>query len=76
MSQGSARTDTSTCPPVVRRAYFLGDDAPYDKLRRALRADIDEAAWSSLNSTASRPFPVPPSGTIAIKVIKHYGDES
>ena len=59
----------------VRHAYFLGDDDPYDKLRRALRADIDEAAWSSLNSTVSRPFPVPDSGFIAIKVINHYGDE-
>ena len=59
----------------VRHAYFLGDDDPYDKLRRALRADIDEAAWSSLNSTVSRPFPVPDSGCIAIKVINHYGDE-
>jgi adenine-specific DNA-methyltransferase len=59
----------------VRHAYFLGGDDPYDKLRRALRADIDEAAWSSLNSTISRPFPVPDSGCIAIKVINHYGDE-
>ncbi|MGD0248191.1 MAG: site-specific DNA-methyltransferase [Candidatus Limnocylindrales bacterium] len=59
----------------VRHAYFLGDDDPYDKLRRALRADIDEAAWSSLNSTVSRPFPIPDSGCIAIKVINHYGDE-
>jgi adenine-specific DNA-methyltransferase len=59
----------------VRHAYFLGDDDPYDKLRRALRADIDEAAWSSLNSTVSRPFPVPDSGCIAVKVINHYGDE-
>jgi adenine-specific DNA-methyltransferase len=59
----------------VRHAYFLGDDDPYDKLRRALRADIDEAAWSSLNSTVSRPFPVPDSGCVAIKVINHYGDE-
>jgi adenine-specific DNA-methyltransferase len=59
----------------VRHAYFLGGDDPYDKLRRALRADIDEAAWSSLNSTVSRPFPVPESGCIAIKVINHYGDE-
>jgi adenine-specific DNA-methyltransferase len=59
----------------VRHAYFLGEDDPYDKLHRALRADIDEAAWSSLNSTVSRPFPVPDSGCIAIKVINHYGDE-
>ena len=41
----------------------------------ALRADIDEAAWSSLYSTVSRPFDKPASGKIAVKVINHYGDE-
>jgi len=40
----------------VRHAYFTGADEPYDKLKRALRAEIDEAAWSSLYSTKSRPF--------------------
>jgi adenine-specific DNA-methyltransferase len=59
----------------VRHAYFTGADAPYDKLKRALRADIDESAWSSLYSTISRPFDKPESGKIAIKVINHYGDE-
>ncbi|MGA9473177.1 MAG: site-specific DNA-methyltransferase, partial [Terriglobales bacterium] len=59
----------------VRHAYFTGADDPYDKLKRALRADIDEAAWSSLYSTVSRPFDKPESGKIAIKVINHYGDE-
>lgn len=63
----------------VRHAYFTGaskeGDGPYDKLKRALRADIDEAAWSSLYSTVSRPFDHPESGKIAIKVINHYGDE-
>jgi adenine-specific DNA-methyltransferase len=59
----------------VRRAYFTGADDPYDKLKRALRADIDEAAWSSLYSTVSRPFDKPESGKIAVKVINHYGDE-
>jgi adenine-specific DNA-methyltransferase len=59
----------------VRHAYFLGADDPYDKLKRALRADIDEAAWASLYSTVSRPFPRPASGRIAVKVINHYGDE-
>src|SRR3990170_1610889 len=46
----------------VRHAYFLGGDDPYDKLKRALRADIDEAAWASPSSTVSRPFPRPASG--------------
>ncbi len=64
----------------VRHAYFTGaanekDGGPYDKLRRALRAEIDEAAWSSLYSTTSRPFPKPDTGKIAVKVINHYGDE-
>jgi len=63
----------------VRHAYFAGSakdgEGPYDKLKRSLRADIDEAAWSSLYSNISRPFAHPESGKIAIKVINHYGDE-
>jgi adenine-specific DNA-methyltransferase len=59
----------------VRHAYFTGADEPYDKLKRALRADIDEVAWASLYSTVSRPFDPPETGKIAVKVINHYGDE-
>ena len=59
----------------VRHAYFLGGDDPYEKLKRALRADVDEAAWSTLYRTISRPFAKPETGKIAIKVINHYGDE-
>ncbi len=64
----------------VRHAYFTGAGDPYEKLKKALRAEIDEAAWSSLYSTVSRPFPKPkPNGKrppqIAVKVINHYGDE-
>jgi len=59
----------------VRHAYFTGADRPYEKLKRALRAEIDEAAWSALYSTVSRPFDVPETGKIAVKVINHYGDE-
>ncbi|MBI5648603.1 MAG: site-specific DNA-methyltransferase [Ignavibacteriae bacterium] len=59
----------------VRHAYFTGADEPYDKLKRALRADIDEAAWTTLYSTISTPFTKPLSGKIAVKVINHYGDE-
>ncbi|MBC8018168.1 MAG: hypothetical protein H7X83_06585 [Verrucomicrobia bacterium] len=50
----------------VRHAYFTGAEEPCDKLKRALRAEIDEAAWSSLYSTTSRPFAKPESGKIAI----------
>jgi adenine-specific DNA-methyltransferase len=59
----------------VRHAYFTGADDPYDKLRRALRADISEEAWATVNSTVSRPFPRPSTGKVAVKVINHYGDE-
>ena len=59
----------------VRHAYFCGGGEPYEKLKRALRAEIDEAAWSSLYSTRSRPFEPPKTGKVAVKVINHYGDE-
>jgi adenine-specific DNA-methyltransferase len=59
----------------VRHAYFLGGDDPYEKLRRALRADVNEDAWATLYSATSRPFPRPPTGRIAVKVINHFGDE-
>jgi len=59
----------------VRHAYFTGGDEPYEKLKRALRAEIDEGAWSTLYSTTSRQFASPETGRIAVKVINHYGDE-
>jgi len=59
----------------VRHAYFTGADEPYERLKRALRAEIDEAAWSALYQTASLPFNPPATGKIAVKVINHYGDE-
>ena len=59
----------------VRHAYFTGGNDPYAQLRRALRADVDEDAWATLYSTVSRPFSMPETGKIAIKVINHYGDE-
>lgn len=64
----------------VRHAYFTGANQPYDKLKRALKAEVDEDAWSQIYSTISRPFDPPKSkngkpGKIAIKVINHYGDE-
>jgi adenine-specific DNA-methyltransferase len=64
----------------VRHAYFLygGKDTkegPYDKLKKALRAEIDEAEWAKLYSATSQPFDPPQSGKIAVKVINHFGDE-
>jgi adenine-specific DNA-methyltransferase len=59
----------------IRHAYFTGAGDPYKRLKATLRAEIDEAAWASLNSTTSRPFDRPATGKIAVKVINHYGDE-
>jgi adenine-specific DNA-methyltransferase len=59
----------------VRHAYFTGANQPYDKLKRALRADVDESAWSALYATTSYPFEKPSTGKFAVKVINHYGDE-
>jgi adenine-specific DNA-methyltransferase len=59
----------------VRHCYFTGDQDPYERLKRALKADIDEDAWESLYRTESRPFPRPDTGKIAVKVINDYGDE-
>jgi adenine-specific DNA-methyltransferase len=59
----------------VRHAYFTGADQPYERLKRALRAEVDEAAWSALYSTVSRPFYKPETGKLAVKVVNHYGDE-
>ncbi len=59
----------------VRHAYFTGEGEPFERLKKSLRADIDESAWSALYSTVSRPFDPPDSGKIAVKVINHYGDE-
>lgn len=60
----------------VRHAYFLSAATdPYKALKTTLKAEIDEEAWTSLNSDTSRPFPKPTSGRIAVKVINHLGDE-
>ena len=59
----------------VRHAYFLGANDPYKSLKTTLKAEIDEAAWATLNSDTSRPFPKPTTGRFAVKVINHLGDE-
>ena len=59
----------------VRHAYFLGQNDPYGALKTTLKAEIDADVWATLNSAMSRPFPMPKSGRIAVKVINHLGDE-
>ena len=59
----------------VRQAYFLGASDPYKSLKTTLKGEINAAAWATLHSDTSRPFPRPESGRIAVKVINHLGDE-
>ena len=59
----------------VRQAYFLGASDPYKSLKTTLKGEINAAAWATLQSDTSRPFPRPESGRIAVKVINHLGDE-
>ena len=59
----------------VRHCYFPGGQDHYKQLRNALKTDIDEDGWESLNSVVSRPFAKPETGKIAVKVINDYGDE-
>jgi adenine-specific DNA-methyltransferase len=59
----------------VRHCYFTGNQKPYERLKRALKSEIDEDAWTELYGTTSRPFARPESGRIAVKVINDYGDE-
>jgi hypothetical protein len=41
----------------VRHCYFTGGNDPYKRLKRALKADIDEDAWASLYRTGQPPVP-------------------
>jgi adenine-specific DNA-methyltransferase len=59
----------------VRHCYFTGGNDPYTKLKRDLKAEIDEDAWATMYRTESRPFARPSTGKIAVKVINDYGDE-
>jgi len=59
----------------VRHAYFTDGEDKYERLKKTLKAEIDESVWDSLYATVSRPFAPPKTGKIAIKVINHYGDE-
>lgn len=59
----------------VRQAYFTGNNDPYERLRKTMRAEVNEDIWQMLYRTESQPFLPPATGKIAIKVINHYGDE-
>jgi adenine-specific DNA-methyltransferase len=51
----------------VRHAYFLGANDPYSALKTTLKAEVNEEAWSSLNSDVSRPFEKPKNGRLRLR---------
>jgi len=63
----TARASSSAAPSLANELY--------KKLTRALSADVDEAAWSSLYSAISRTFDKPKTDKIDIKVINPCGVE-
>ena len=71
----SLRSSALDRPFRAAHAYFLGGKGPCAKLKRPLKAEIGENAWTTLHSAVSRSFPTPESGQVAVKVINHYGDK-
>lgn len=59
----------------MRHTYFTGAEAPYVKLKCALKTEINKAAWATLTAPKTAPSEPPKTGKIAVKVINHYGDE-
>ncbi|HBR22674.1 MAG TPA: site-specific DNA-methyltransferase, partial [Nitrospiraceae bacterium] len=54
---------------------FFPDSGTWDKLKRALKASIDEDKFELLTSTRSLPFKPGKENRIAVKVIDHRGNE-
>lgn len=54
---------------------FFPDSSAWDKLKRALKASIDEDKFELLTSTRSLPFKLGNEKRIAVKVIDHRGNE-
>ena len=48
---------------------------PYGALKTTLKAEIGPTCGPRSTAPCRRPFPIPKSGRIAVKVINHLGDE-
>jgi len=58
----------------VTQAFFP-DKSAWDKLARALKGVVDEAAFAALSGTVSLPFAPGPHRRVAVKVIDPRGNE-
>ena len=62
-------------PQIDFSQAFFPDSSAWDKLKRALKASIDEDKFELLTSTRSLPFKLGKENRIAVKVIDHRGNE-
>ncbi len=59
----------------ICQAFFPGDADAWDKLQRALKAQIDPEAFEQMRGTVSFPFKLGEHNRIAVKVIDFRGNE-
>ncbi|QSR87650.1 site-specific DNA-methyltransferase [Candidatus Methylacidiphilum infernorum] len=59
----------------ICQAFFPGDSDAWEKLQRALRAQIDPETFEKMRGTASFPFQLGEHKRIAVKVIDFRGNE-
>ncbi len=59
----------------ISQAFFPGDPDAWEKLQRALKAQIDPEAFEMMRGTVSFPFTPGEHGRIAVKVIDFRGNE-
>ncbi|OYD14342.1 hypothetical protein CH330_08870 [candidate division WOR-3 bacterium JGI_Cruoil_03_51_56] len=59
----------------ISQAFFPGDGKAWDRLQRALKAQIDPEAFAQMRGTKSFPFKPGKHKRIAVKVIDFRGNE-
>jgi len=59
----------------ICQAFFPGDEKAWDKLQRALKAQIDPEAFEQMRGTVSFPFEAGEHKRVAVKVIDFRGNE-
>ncbi|GIV21492.1 MAG: hypothetical protein KatS3mg023_3243 [Armatimonadota bacterium] len=59
----------------ISQAFFPGDADAWEKLQRALKAQIDPEAFEKMRGTVSFPFQPGEHGRIAVKVVDFRGNE-
>lgn len=59
----------------ICQSFFPGDSDAWDKLQRALRAQIDPEAFEQMRGTRSFPFKPGDHKQIAVKVVDFRGNE-